>query len=299
MNRDLDDLNPHDSPPIEPALCEPRDVPTTRNHSHRGMLALIGLGLLVVLLLCLAPSSGSIWLAGMVWGTLYGHFVAAGFVLATHDGRLTQRLTVTSVWLATLIVSFFLAATISSKRIEEATMVSIMTTIIGVGVSLSTALSLWSIRRVFGLRVVRASDEDIRDPGRHQFSIRQLLFITTIIAGLLGLGRALIQPLLNASFLRQEVTTILILSLIGLTAVLTQAPNWLALLSPSRWLFRLLVTLVFTAAIDVAEFQLLSMVNPRRMPDLSWIVTFINVVATSWSLAFAFASRRAGYRVMV
>ena len=297
------ELNPRECSRDEGSLNEPPvdaqsvSASPLRDGSRRWVLALIGLGLFVILSLSLAPSRGTPWISGLAWGTLYGHFVATGFTLATQSGRLSERLSITFVWLASIVTSLFIAATVSTKQISQTSFMALSAAVIASTASACTALALTACRRLFGLQVARVTGNDAGDARRYQLSIRQLFGITTIIALVLGLGRVLVQPLLGSNIVQQEGRSIAILFLIGLASVLSQVPNWLALLLPRRWPYGLMVTLALTVAINFAEIQLIVTVPQRREPHLAWILSMINAIATAWVLAFAVAYRRAGYRI--
>ena len=175
--------------------------------------------------------------------------------------------------------------------------VAIVTAAIAFSASACTALTLTACRRLFGLTVARMNDKDAGDARRNQLSIRQLFGITTIIAVVLGLGRVLVQPLLGTDNVQQQVESIVMLFLVGLASVLSQVPNWLALLLPRRWPYGLMVTLALTVAINFAEIQLIVIAPQRREPHLAWILSMINAITTAWVLAFAVVYRRAGYRI--
>jgi hypothetical protein len=92
--------------------------------------------------------------------------------------------------------------------------------------------------------------------------------------------------------------TAAVMALLALAAILTQIPNWLAVLSPHSWKGALAVTLVLTILVTAAEPALIEMIVPDGPPfELALILAGINVFATGWVLTFAVVFRRAGYRV--
>jgi hypothetical protein len=160
---------------------------------------------------------------------------------------------------------------------------------------LAVQAPLWGMRRWYRVSLRRPGSE--RSPGAVQFSIREIMILTAIIAVLLGLGRMFIQAEF-LSWLPRRHGDILPILFVTLTAIITTLP---LLCSLGLQRFSPIAVALSLALVVVATFverPILMQIGAGNPPDLIWLLAAINGVQTFWIFVIGGLVRYAGYRLI-
>ena len=139
---------------------------------------------LVALLLYLQPLNEiSI---GVVLGTLFGQASLAAAWTALGPFRLIMRLPMSAAWIAAMVL--LVAVGESHMPLQGLLIVGGAFT----GQWLLVQMPLWTLVRIYGLRIAHGGDLKASPAADQQFGIGQLMILTGIVAVVLGAGRLLL-----------------------------------------------------------------------------------------------------------
>jgi hypothetical protein len=127
---------------------------------------------------------------GLAFGTYFGFALLAGAWVALGPLALLWRLPLSLAWLAAAIIALASNIALHGPRVDG--QIVLVFGGVGFGLWLLTQFPLWGLAVGYGLRV-RHLHESGPAYGRkeQQFGIRQLLIVTTIVAVVLAIGRAI------------------------------------------------------------------------------------------------------------
>jgi hypothetical protein len=161
--------------------------------------------------------------------------------------------------------------------------------------ALSLAL-LSGIRMLTGIRWLHAeSPVPVGGSRSGQFEIRQLLYLTGVTAGILGLGRITIAD----SWLGNDSANILLVyGVLFASFWLHSLPATLALFLPTRRQVAvgLVVGVLFALGVTAAEFYLLPKLIVWLGPVPVFALIAMNTISLCWSVLFALIVRSSGFR---
>jgi hypothetical protein len=155
----------------------------------------------------------------------------------------------------------------------------------------------WLLAGRFGFRIANSviQASQTRDDD-HQFSIRDLMFLTALINIGLGIARAVLGGLTGGAMSGIQ-DGLLLFGLFGLNSALIAFPLVVVACASACRVFATVATLVAVAIITMLETHLLSAIRGASGWD-DWIaISMTNVVQSAWILTVASVLRRAGYRM--
>jgi hypothetical protein len=234
---------------------------------------------------------------GVVFGTFFGQAILAAAWTALGPLRLIWRLPLSLAWLAASVGA--LAANISLFGPGGEREIVVVFGTVAFGQWLLAQMPLWGLAVGYGLRVRHASEAGpAQDRQQRQFGIRELLIVTTIVAVVLAIGRAIVAA--AASTMVMEPGPLFIISFLAIAGIILILPLVLAALLPQHALAASLVMLMLIGLGTAAELPLLVALKPPPGgpgPEI-WHFYAINGFQCVWVLAVIAALRRAGYRLV-
>jgi hypothetical protein len=227
-------------------------------------------------------------------GTIYGFtsWVAAWTVLG--GGARLLRLTVAIALLIGLLsasaMGMFYAPHVELEVLVIVVLLCFAQWLLAMGV-------IAACRYRFGLVMRHLSQHTTTDSaGKMQFGIRHIFQLTTIIAVLLALGRAVLPIMNNVNFVHREAW---IFTYLAVAAILITLPMTLAGLSNYR--VGVSSSIVVVGVVLITVLEILFAVNfygPQNGPDVLHFI-LINSISLVWVSLFTFALRKIGYRVQM
>ncbi|MCI0357381.1 MAG: hypothetical protein L0211_02715 [Planctomycetaceae bacterium] len=230
---------------------------------------------------------------GVVFGTFFAQAMLAAAWTALGPLPLIWRLPLSLAWLAASVVALAMNITINGPRGDYE--VAVVFGVVALGQWLVAQAPLWGMAVGYGLRVRHASESSPgQDRKERQFAIRQLLIVTTIVAVVLGIGRAVVLAVVSNTVI--ESGPIIIISFLAIAGLVMTLPLILAALLPRHALPASLVVLVLIGLGTATELPLLTSLHPAAGggPHIGHFFA-INGFQCFWILAVIGALRRAGY----
>jgi hypothetical protein len=233
---------------------------------------------------------------GLAFGTYFGFALLAGAWVALGPLALLWRLPLSLAWLAAAIIALASNIALHGPRVDG--QIVLVFGGVGFGLWLLTQFPLWGLAVGYGLRV-RHLHESGPAYGRkeQQFGIRQLLIVTTIVAVVLAIGRAIAFSV--SSRVSVETEGIVIISFVAIAGLIMTLPLILAALLPRHALPASIIVLVLVALGTSTELPLLTALNPAPGGPGPHVGHFfgINGFQCFWVLAVCGALRWSGYRL--
>ena len=260
--------------------------------------AIVGLGLLLMVAMRPEPQPKPLEYAtiGVVFGTFFGYALLAGAWVALGPLPLLWRLPLSLVWLAVAIIALALSIAVHGPRADRE--IVLVFGGVGFGQWLLTQFPLWGLAVGYGLRVRHLHESGpAYDRKEQQFGIRQLLIVTTIVAVVLAIGRAVALKLSSDATIESE--PIIIISFLAIAGLIMTVPLILSALLPQHALPASIIVLVLVALGTAAELPLLTALKPAPGGPGPHVGHFfgINGFQCFWVLAVCGALRWAGYRL--
>ena len=226
---------------------------------------------------------------GYFLGSLFGHTTVAAAWTAFGPGRLVWRLPLSLIWVASLVAA--LAINIGLNGGPRDTFAAIGVCLFGQWVLLQ--FPLWGLALGYGLRLRHFEDADRGLNHReHQFGIRQLLIVTTIVAVIFGIGRVAVGQLgENLNLGRGEAPIFIFLAV---AAIVFTLPLLLAALMRQLAVPGVLLTLVLIGLATASELPLLRAMLSGPGPKAGHFIA-INAFTAAITLAVAVIVRLNGY----
>jgi hypothetical protein len=225
---------------------------------------------------------------GYFFGTMFSHTTLAAAWNAFGPLPLVWRLPLSLVWIAMLALAIGINIGVNGGPQPGQAML-----LIGGCLFLQWVLlqfPFWGLALRYGLRL-RHIDDAGADPREHQFRIRQLLIVTTIVAVVFGIGRAVIAATGERINLRGEAPIFIFLAL---AAIILTLPLLLAALMRSYWAPAVIVALVLIGLATAWEVPLLRMVHSGGGPNVEDFVS-INAFTAGVMLLLLTIVRLNGY----
>lgn len=223
---------------------------------------------------------------GGFFGTIWGQVTTAAVWCALRPGSWTARVRGAAGWLVAVAAAVSLGARSAYEPLDVA--LNITLAIAGLWLLLQPPLLV--LRRGFGVRLSRHT-ADIGPRAPLQFGVRHLLIFTTVIAGLLGLGRVLVALLASTDRSSQDLLGIVQLTL---GALFSGLPLALAVFIRRYGFLCLAVALAFGALVIVLERKWMQDWQFGPDPEVFWAATF--VFQSAWLLLLGGILRAHGYR---
>lgn len=251
-------------------------------------LVVVGLLLLVVV----PPRTSDDVEFCYLFGTVFGQATLAAAWTAFGPLPLLWRLPLSLLWLAAIIAAnafnsmlyydglsnfdYVLAACLSSQYAL-------------------LQLPFWGLALTYGLRLRYHKANSPRPGAREmQFSIRQLMIFTMVVAVVLGGGRYAVTDLhLSAA---NQLSTPVFLVFLTVVAILLTLPLILVALLPRFAIPAFAVVLLLVGVLTAFEVPLFNRFDSGGMPDSLFFV-FINGFTSAWILAIVLIIRISGYRL--
>lgn len=260
--------------------------------------AIVGLGLLLMVAVRPEPQPKPLEYVtiGLAFGTFFGHALLAGAWVALGPLPLLWRLPLSLLWLAVAIIALALNITVDGPRADSG--IVLLFGGVAFGQWLLTQFPLWGLAVGYGLRVRHLGESDPADRRKEQqFGIRQLLIVTTIVAVVLAIGRAVALKFSSDDALESE--PLIIISFLAIAGLIMILPLVLAALLPRHALPASIIVLVLVALGTAAELPLLTALKSAPGGPGPHVGHFfgINGFQCFWVLAICGALRWAGYRL--
>ena len=223
---------------------------------------------------------------GYFFGSMFAHTTLAAAWNAFGPGPLVWRLPLSQVWVAMLALGVGINVGLNGGP-EEAVL------IVGGCFFLQWLLlqfPFWGLALGYGLRLQYIDDEGA-NPREHQFQIRQLLIVTTIVAIVFGIGRAIIAATGEHINFRGEAPIFIFLAV---AAIVLTLPLLLAVLMRSYWIPAVVVALVLIGLATAWEVPLLRLVHSGAGPKVQDFIA-INGFTAAVMLAALTVVRLNGY----
>ena len=180
------------------------------------------------------------------WGTMFGHTTLAATWSAFGPAPLIVRLPLSMAWVAMLSVAIFINLQITGGPPELALIIGACL----FGQWLFLQLPMWGLAIGLGLRLNHRDDVARLGQEQLQFTIRQLLAVTTIVAVLVGIGRMALPVVI------QNGSGVMIFAFLAGAEVILTLPLVLAALLRRFAVPGVLVALVLIAVATVGEMRL-------------------------------------------
>jgi hypothetical protein len=223
---------------------------------------------------------------GYFFGTMFAHTTLAAAWNAFGPGPLVWRLPLSLVWV--FMLAFGIAINVGlNGGPGDAVLV------VGGCFFLQWVLlqfPFWGLALGYGLRL-RHIDDEGGDPREHQFRIRQLLIVTTIVAVVFGIGRAVIAAAGERINFRGEAPIFVFLAV---AAIVLTLPLLLAALMRSYWAPAVVVALFLIGLATAWEVPLLRMVHSGGGPKVEDFIS-INAFTAGVMLLMLTIVRLNGY----
>lgn len=223
---------------------------------------------------------------GYFFGSMFAHTTLAAAWNAFGPGPLVWRLPLSLVWVTMLGLAIGINVGLNGGPDEAALVIGGL-----LGLQwLLLQFPFWGLALGYGLRL-RHIDDEGTDPREHQFQIRQLLIVTTIVAIVFGIGRAIIVATGENINFRGEAPIFIFLAV---AAIVLTLPLLLAALMRSYWFPAVLVALVLIGLATAWEVPLLRLVHSGAGPKVQDFIA-INAFTAAAMLASLTVVRLSGY----
>ncbi len=293
QNLEQSPANRLDLPQVAGSLLRP--LPDRRWMVALGAVVLLAAALVTIIGVKSEPQPTPLVYAtiGAVFGTLFGLATLAGAWAALGPGRLIWRQPLSLVCLAVLVVALGIHFRVHRVPGNGGILLTF-----GAGLLaqwIMTQAVLWTIVGGSGVRLVRSSSKGAWQADHQQFGIRSLMIVTAVIAVLLGLGRALLPPIIE----RIDFGPLVIIGYLAIAGVLMLIPLLLAALVPrgAWWVVPFALLLVGLAtAVELPLLNTFRKFAGGGGPEPGHFLG-INGFQTGWVLAFAGLVRWGGYRL--
>ena len=202
---------------------------------------------------------------GFFLGAMYGQTTLAAVWTVVGPGPLARRLRYSLVWIALLAVAVAMNTHFHDWPSRS---MAVVISLCLVGQWIVVQSVLWGLVVGFGLHLHHAEDRQ-HNENLHQvqFGIRQLIFVTTIVGVILGIGRVIIDPI-KANLSPDRVEMVIFVFLAVAAALLT-LPLVVAGLMRHLAIPGVALTLVLVGVITAFEMPLLQVLQPRFGPETS------------------------------
>jgi hypothetical protein len=270
----------------------------SKNVLLRSIGAAVALGWLVII--AVHPSGSLSWAfflaIGALLGTMFGQTSLSAAWCALGPWSLIQRLPLASAWMAAIILS--LCVNLALTRSGDGLAVVLVYGGVMVLQWLLVQAPLWLFAAMYGVRVVHAdTDACSARHNNHQFGIRQVLILTTLVALVLGASKMMLGDLKSVNFggERGFLVFLVILEVANsLMAVLIVSASFLL-----RSQHAILVVAIVIAGAAAAETPLMEWLEPgpAGMSNF-WILLPLNAVHCGWILIVIMLLRAGGFRMM-
>jgi hypothetical protein len=233
---------------------------------------------------------------GYLFGTLFGQTTLAAAWTALGPFPWYVRLVLAPIWLGILCICLMFNIGLHGGP-DVAGLLLIAGCLFGQWILVQ--IPLWGVALGYGLHLQPRTDfvgsESLmgRVPRQLQFGIRQLLVLTTIVAVVLALLRALVLMIV-ARLDDRSLGEGAIFIFLAVAAVVMTLPLVMAVLLPRLSLLATLVVLGLIGLATYWELPLLSLLPKTAGPD-TWHFIFINAITSAWILAIIGAMRLGGY----
>jgi hypothetical protein len=223
---------------------------------------------------------------GYFFGSLFGHATLAAAWTSFGPAPLVWRLPLSLFWVSMVAIGIGINVGLNGGP-DEALLV------VGACLFAQWAIlqfPLWGLALGYGLRL-RHIDDVGSDPREHQFGIRQLLIVTTIVAVVFAIGRFIVGLLGENVNIRGEAPIFIFLAV---AAIVLTLPLLLAALM--RWYSTaaVIVTLALIALATAWEVPLLQLVHSGPGPKAEHFIA-INAFTAAVMLAVLTVVRLNGY----
>jgi hypothetical protein len=245
-----------------------------------------------------SPSIVQMSLVGAVLGTMFGHVSLAGAWCALGPFSLVQRLPLACAWVAALAIAF--GWMIQGSGPSDGKLV-IWLAYAGLlaGQWLLVQGCLCLPAAVMGLSIRHANDLGTVPGTRYrQFGIRELMYLTVIVATVLGAGRLMLGGMAKDQNARSFSGGIGALLAVGIAHAVIALPLIGASLLRTRVVPGLLAALLLVALATWFEVGLLQWIEGRSIPASEFmIVGVVSSLQALWVLVIVFLLRMAGYEL--
>jgi hypothetical protein len=245
-----------------------------------------------VLLVVVSPEFEYVGI-GYLIGTMFGQATMAAAWTALGPFPLLWRLPLSLGWLATLTAS--LAANIELFGQSDEIWIVMGACVLSQWIALQ--VPLWFLAIAYGLQMgyVDAST-GVRHATKQQFGLRQLMIFTSVVAVILGIGRAVVTQMAPRLDLGSYHEVPIFIFLV-VAAVLMTLPLMLAAMLPRFAAIGVVLVLLFVAVATAWELTLLSHFHRGPGPDTLHFL-WINAFTAAWVVSIAFAVRLSGYELV-
>ena len=226
---------------------------------------------------------------GYFLGSLFGHTTLAATWTAFGPGRLVWRLPLSLIWVASLAAAIAINVGLNGGPREAFV-------VIGACLLVQWVLlqfPLWGLALGYGIRLRHFEEADRGFNHReHQFGIRQLMIVTTIVAVIFGIGRVAVGQLGEHLNLGRGEAPIFIF--LAVAAIVFTLPLLLAALMRQLAVPGVLLTLALIGVATASELPLLKALHSGPGPKAGDFIA-INAFTAAFTLAIAVIVRLNGY----
>lgn len=265
--------------------------PEPRNRVFFWTTPLVVLGCLLVLgasaTLSFTDSENSL-LIGLALGSMFGQTAVAAGWTALGPGPLIVRLPLALLWILVLVLTIGFPLVMAHG---EGGVFLVFIATLG-GQWFLSQFPLWIVALTCGLRLRFQHELLTHEPRERQFGIRQLMIFTTIIAVILGLGRALLPLGLTEDF---DGAPLGMFAFLVISQLAMMLPLQFAIFLEKKAPLATLISLVLIAVLTALQWPVMERIlgsSPGPKP-LDFVC--INVMSTAWVLLFGVIVRKCGY----
>jgi hypothetical protein len=227
-------------------------------------------------------------LIGLALGSMFGHAAVAAGWTALGPGPLIVRLPLALLWIFALVLTIGFPLVMAHG---EGGVFLVFIATLG-GQWFLSQIPLWIVALTCGLRLRFQHELLAHEPRERQFGIRQLMIFTTIIAVILGLGRALLPLGLTEDFDGAPLGMFAFLVVSQLAMLL---PLQFAIFLEKRALLASLISLVLIAVLTAVQWPLMERILGSNPGPKAIDFVCINILSTAWVLLFGVVVRLSGY----
>lgn len=224
---------------------------------------------------------------GHFFGVMFAHVTLAAAWTALGPGALIWRLPFSIVWVVMVVAALGIHAAFGS--IPDNAIMAVGLCLIGQFVALQ--FPLWLLVVAFRLSLRHNSESKEGVAKQLQFGIWQLMIVTAIAAGLMGVGRLVLATI---TFEREHPVFIFLV----IAAIVQSVPLILATLLRRFAIPAVLGILVLTAIATYWEASLFQVLNLGRGPDIGHFVA-MNAFTTLFTLIVALTVRLNGFSLQI
>ncbi len=232
---------------------------------------------------------------GFLLGAIYCQVAAANAWITMGTGKSGQRLLIGLVWLASC--PFATTLNLSMAGLPNAGELFLFISIGIVGQAILLQVALCILRFGFRWRIVERTQADMSGADEKlQFRLAHLIYFTTAIAILLGIGRQIVEHA-SITWTRRGGPEFGPFLFLAVCAALQTMPLFFSILVPGRRFWFTVPAMCILIALGTAyELPLAQLVGIRGGPD-QWHFIWINLFSSLGILLFGTITRISNYRL--